>query len=36
MFGRKNVFFEKTYYCINKKNGAQQAQQNNANANAAG
>lgn len=36
MFGRKNVFSEKTNHCINKNNSAQQAQQNNADANAAG
>jgi hypothetical protein len=36
MFGRKYIFFEKTYYHINKDNGTQQAQQNYADTNASG
>lgn len=36
MFCRKKVLFEKTDHCKNKNNGSQQAEQNNADAHAAG
>jgi hypothetical protein len=36
MFGRKNIFFKKTNHYINKNNRAEQAQQGNTDANAAG
>lgn len=36
MFGRKYILFEKTHHYINKNNGTQQTQQNNADTNTAG
>jgi hypothetical protein len=33
MFGRKNIFFKKTYHCNDKNNSAEQAQQNDTNTN---